>query len=290
MTRDPDLVYRILLAIEAKKTTAPAPIELPGADKQKVLNHLASLYEEGLFSGQRPHRSGSTREFDRVDVGDLTPPGRRLLASLKKVRSLEPHRPQAVEFAAGGENNAPPRSPDVNLTGVQAAASAGEVRAATNNGPAPSAQPSPTTIIVTAVSTNKVALQLTAFSLLRALDAKIDALHRERSNSEDVTPYENLRQLVEEFLAAAASASEAPVVEKTLSLAGGLKSWWNKDHASICNKVLNIGLFASGLSICALAGALPVSTASIVTVGALVGGKDVAESLGALAKALTSKE
>jgi hypothetical protein len=53
-------------------------------------------------------------------------------------------------------------------------------------------------------------LELAAFSLLQALDAKIHALHDERSK-EDVAPYENLEQLVEEFLIAAASASEAPL-------------------------------------------------------------------------------
>src|SRR3954451_9754767 len=103
MIRDPDLVYRILLAIEAKETTALAPIRIPGADKRAVLNHLASLYDEGLFSG-RPHQSGRTGEIDRLDVGDLKASGRTLLADLKEARSVEPYRPQAVEFAAGGED------------------------------------------------------------------------------------------------------------------------------------------------------------------------------------------
>ncbi|MCS3449531.1 hypothetical protein M2222_001648 [Bradyrhizobium elkanii] len=143
-------------------------------------------------------------------------------------------------------------------------------------------------IIVNAVRDNRVAIQLAAFSLLAALDAKVESLRDARSN--DVAQYEDLKRLVEEFLAAAAIANEAPVVEKTLSLAKGLKDWWTKDSASICNKALNMSLFVGGLSICALAGAYGVSTAAIVTVGALIGGKNVADSLTALAKALPSKD
>jgi hypothetical protein len=74
MIRDPDLVHRILLAIEAKKSTALQLIKLENTNEQDVLNHLASLHEEGLISGQRPHRSSSTGEVDQVLVRDLTPP------------------------------------------------------------------------------------------------------------------------------------------------------------------------------------------------------------------------
>ncbi len=84
MTRDPDLVYRILLEIEAKKTTAPGRIQIPGADKQDVLNHVASLYDEGLIDGPRPHRSSSSGEVDSVAVRDLTPLGREHLQKIKQ--------------------------------------------------------------------------------------------------------------------------------------------------------------------------------------------------------------
>jgi hypothetical protein len=115
-------------------------------------------------------------------------------------------------------------------------------------------------------------------------------LRAERSNSEDPAQYEDLKRRVEEFLAASSSNDEAPIVATTLSLADGLRAWWTKDHSSICNRAFNIGLFAGGLSICAAAGALGVGAASIVTVGALVGGKNVAETLKALAKLLPGKE
>jgi hypothetical protein len=141
-----------------------------------------------------------------------------------------------------------------------------------------------TTVIVTAVRTNQLALQLAAISLLASLDAKLEQLRDERSNSEDPAQYEDLKRRVEDFLAASSSNDEAPVVTTTLSLADGLRNWWTKDHLSICNKTLNIGLFAAGLGICGLAGAL--GTASVVTVGTLIGGKDIPSALEACVRLL----
>jgi hypothetical protein len=139
-------------------------------------------------------------------------------------------------------------------------------------------------MIVTAVRTNQAALQLSALSLLASLDAKLEQMRAERSNSEDPAQYEDLKRRVEEFLAANSSTHEAPIVATTLSLADGLRSWWTKDHSSICNKALNISLFAGGLSICAAAGALgPIG---VVTVGTLIAGKDIPSALEACVKIL----
>jgi hypothetical protein len=144
--------------------------------------------------------------------------------------------------------------------------------------------------IIIGRAVNQVAIRLAAVSLLNALDAKLEALREARSNSEDAAVYENLKRLVEAFLAAQEKTDEKPLVESTLSLAAGFRNWWFKDHESICKKAMNIGLFTGGLTVCALAGALGVSDASIVTVGVLVGGKDVVGALGALAKTLPGKD
>lgn len=141
-----------------------------------------------------------------------------------------------------------------------------------------------TTVIVQAVRTNHLALQLAAISLLASLDAKLEQLRDVRSNSEDPADYEDLKLRIEEFLAAATSNDEAPVIATTLSLADGLRNWWTKDHASICNKAFNIGLLAGGLGICSLAGAF--GTASVVTVGTLIAGKDIPSALEACVKLL----
>jgi hypothetical protein len=142
------------------------------------------------------------------------------------------------------------------------------------------------TTIVTAVRSNQAALQLAALSLLASLDAKLEQLRADRSNSDDPAQYEDLKRRVEEFLAASSSNDEAPIVATTLSLADGLRAWWTKDHSGICNRAFNIGLFAGGLSICAAAGALgPVS---VVTVGTLIAGKNIAKALEACVKLLKS--
>jgi hypothetical protein len=127
-------------------------------------------------------------------------------------------------------------------------------------------------------------LQLAALSLLASLDAKLEQMRSERSNSEDPAQYEDLKRRVEEFLAASSSNDDVPIVETSFSLADGLRDWWNKDHVNICKKALNMGLFAGGLSICAAAGVL--GPLSVVTVGTLIAGKNFSGALDACAKLL----
>jgi hypothetical protein len=146
----------------------------------------------------------------------------------------------------------------------------------------------PITAIGRAVLGNKAALQLAAFSLRASLDAKLEQIRVDRSNSEDPAQYEDLRRRVDEFLIASMSDDEAPVVATTLSIADGLRNWWNTDHSSICNKALNMGLFAGGLAICGLAGALgPVSVPIVAT---LIGGKDVVSALESCVKLLAKRD
>ncbi len=146
----------------------------------------------------------------------------------------------------------------------------------------------PTTPIGRAVLGNKAALQLAAFSLRASLDARIEQIQAERSNSEDPAQYEDLRRRVDEFLIASMSDDEGPVVATTLSIADGLRNCWTVDHLGICNKALNMGLFAGGLAICGLAGALgPVS---VPIVGALVGGKEVVSALESCVKLLAKRD
>jgi hypothetical protein len=86
MQRDPILDRRILLAIEAKRSRAPGPIDVDGTDPQVVLDHLASMFEEGLYSGPKPHKSGSTGLIDVAHVRDLTTAGRQRLKELEDER------------------------------------------------------------------------------------------------------------------------------------------------------------------------------------------------------------
>jgi hypothetical protein len=88
----------------------------------------------------------------------------------------------------------------------------------------------PTTAIGKAVLSNRAALKFAAFSLRASLDAKLEEMRLERSNSEDPAQYEDLRRRVDDFLIASISEDEPPVVATTLSLADGRRNWWTADH------------------------------------------------------------
>jgi hypothetical protein len=89
-------------------------------------------------------------------------------------------------------------------------------------------------------------------------------------------------------LIASMADDEDPIIATTLSLADGLRNWWTADHSIICNKALNIGLFAGGLAICGLAGALgPVS---VPIVASLIGGKNVVSALESCVKLLAKRD
>lgn len=136
-------------------------------------------------------------------------------------------------------------------------------------------------VIIRTVQANQAVVQLTALSLLSALELKIETLRAAGSNSE-IAEFDDLKRRVEEFLAANAKRDEAPIADTTLSIADGLRRFWTEKHVSICEKTLDMTLFGVGLAFCGAAGILAVPTA--VTVGALVGRKDVVEALKATAK------
>ena len=141
-----------------------------------------------------------------------------------------------------------------------------------------------TTVIGRAVLNNQAAVQLNAFSFLTAILLKLETVRAERLNSEDAAVFENLKLEIETFLAANAASNEASIVTATSQIAKGLRAYWDKEHIGICGKAVNLSLFAAGLSFCALAGAF--GAAGVVTVGVLIGGKDVTEALKAAAKLL----
>jgi hypothetical protein len=136
-------------------------------------------------------------------------------------------------------------------------------------------------VIIRTVQANQAVVQLTALSLLSALELKIETLRATGSNSE-IVEFDDLKRRVEEFLAANAKCDETPIADTTLSIADGLRRFWTEKHVSICEKTLDMTLFGAGLAFCGAAGVLAVPTA--VTVGALVGRKDVVEALKAAAK------
>jgi hypothetical protein len=141
------------------------------------------------------------------------------------------------------------------------------------------------TVIIRTVLNNRVAVQLTALSLLAALDLKIETLRASGSNSE-ITAFDDLKRRVEEFLAANKKGEETAIANTTLSIADGLRRYWTKKHETICDTAL-LGV---GLSFCGVAGAFGVSETTILTVTALAGGQRVVDVVKAAADLVWGKD
>lgn len=142
-------------------------------------------------------------------------------------------------------------------------------------------------VIIRTVLADQAAVQLAALSLLTTIELKIETLRATGSNSE-IAEFDDLKRRVEEFLAASSKRDEAPIADTTLSIADGLRRFWTEKHVSICEKTLDMTLFGVGLAFCGAAGVLALPTA--LAVGALVGRKDVVETLREGAKYLPSKD
>jgi hypothetical protein len=140
------------------------------------------------------------------------------------------------------------------------------------------------TVIIRTVLNNRVAVQLTALSLLAALDLKIETLRATGSNSE-ITAFDDLKRRVEEFLAANEKAEDTAIADTTLSIADGLRRYWTEKHETICDT----GLLGVGLSFCAVAGAFGVSDTTILAVTALAGGNRVVDVVKAAADLVWGK-
>jgi len=140
------------------------------------------------------------------------------------------------------------------------------------------------TVIIRTVLNNRVAVQLTALSLLAALDLKIETLRASGSNSE-ITAFDDLKRRVEEFLAANEKGEETAIADTTLSIADGLHRYWTEAYDKVCDT----GLLGVGLSFCAVAGAFGVSETTILTVTALAGGQRVVDVVKAAADLVWGK-
>jgi hypothetical protein len=84
MTRDMELIRRILLEIKARKTAKPADQEIAGVDEAVVFRHIELLHQEGLIEIQgKIHRSSSTGEIDQILVKDMTWAGHDFIGVLE---------------------------------------------------------------------------------------------------------------------------------------------------------------------------------------------------------------
>jgi Hypothetical protein (DUF2513) len=285
MRRDRELVRRILRAIEALPPGGPRVLRMDGENYQDVLDHLDLLEQQKLIHAT-VHRTGG--KVDRVAVRSLTPAGHDWLEAEARQAGQPPFvDPSPVQGGTGlqgvsGRGMAGGETHPGRFQGVGAKGMAAGERLAGGHAGLPQR-----TVIIRKVLSNQVEAQLTALSLLSAIELKIEVLRESGSNSE-VDEFHDLKHRVEEFLAANAKRDEAPIAEATLSIAAGLRRFWSEKHISICEKALDMTLFGAGLAFCGVAGVLAVPTA--LTVGVLVGGKTVVEGLKAGAQLLERSE
>jgi hypothetical protein len=156
----------------------------------------------------------------------------------------------------------------------------------------------PRTKIGKAIRANGSQITVLTGSLLLLIEARLTALRDERPNHPDdiaardelIAQYERmqrelneLRQAIEEFQKGA--IKETVVVKTTKSFADGVRDWWNKSNQTICTKAYDMGLFASAVGICSVAGA--GGKMSVLVSAALVGGKHVGSALKGLTKHIT---
>jgi hypothetical protein len=187
-----------------------------------------------------------------------------------------PFPPPAAEgsFVIGGQPPPPPPSiDDFAVSGTLTTTEAPDTASIIGH-----VTPLRRTVIIQTVQRNQVTVQLNALLFLAEIESALEAQGAGRSNSE-IADLEDLKQRVEQFLAANAKGDETPIVDTTLSIADGLRRYWTEKYVNVCN----IGLLGAGLSFCAAAGALDVSDNNIMVVGALVGGKTVADVFKAVA-------
>lgn len=146
-----------------------------------------------------------------------------------------------------------------------------------------------------AIEENETEIDLAIAGLILQIEDKLAVLRTERPNSDDaitrrderISDYERMRaeletirQMMSRFKTG--EVKEANVVQSVNTFADGIKSWWNESHATICTRAFDLGLFASSVGICSMAGA--GGKIAVVVSAALVGGKSVTGALKGLSK------
>ena len=158
-------------------------------------------------------------------------------------------------------------------------------------------KPSARTKVGKSIELNHAQLVLASTALIIQIDERLHALRSERPNSAEaiaerdqiVLDYDALRGELEALRQSIADfktgrTKESDVVKRVDSFSDGVRSWWSKRHEMICDKVLDMSLFLSAVTICSLAGAS--GNMAVATSAVLVGGKPVVEALKSIGKKL----
>jgi restriction endonuclease len=141
-----------------------------------------------------------------------------------------------------------------------------------------------------AILANQPEIAVTSAAIIVLIDERLAQLRNERPNSSEATSdkessieqYERLKQDVTALADAAAkfrqgAVSEREAVKASKSMFDGIRGWWDKGHEKICERTFDMGLFATAVSICSMAGAGGKVTVAVSA--ALVGGKQLGTAL-----------
>lgn len=154
----------------------------------------------------------------------------------------------------------------------------------------PRQAPEARTVIGKAILSNQAQIALTSAALVALVDERIAAIRNERPNSPEaieenerrIEDYERLKRDVTAVAEAAAKfkegvVSEREAVKSLKSLLEGIQGWWKRSHEKICDRAFDMGLFATAVSICSMAGA--GGKVAVAVSAALVGGKQLGTAL-----------
>jgi len=82
MTRDIELIRKILLQVQSRKDTSRRPVEIEGYDVGIVARHVEMLLNEEYLEGKVSR--GGTNGFPHIIVSDLSWSGHDLIATLNE--------------------------------------------------------------------------------------------------------------------------------------------------------------------------------------------------------------
>ncbi len=146
-----------------------------------------------------------------------------------------------------------------------------------------------------AVVANEKELVLAVASMMLQIEDKLTVLRAERPNSLDaiakrngaISEFERMQAELEKIRIMVTQfkqneVKETQVVRSITTFSQGIRNWWNKDHDKICAKSYDMGLFATAVGVCSLAGA--GGPMAVAISAALVGGKPVADAFKGIAK------
>lgn len=146
-----------------------------------------------------------------------------------------------------------------------------------------------------AVEANGEQILVAVAALMLQIEAKIKSLRDFTPNHPDtianwnaeISDFERMkgelqtiREMVVQFRKNEVSEAKAVATVKTFS--DGVRLWWNKSHDKICDKAYDMGMFATAVTVCSIAGAS--GNVGVALSAAMVGGKPVVDVVKALSK------